>query len=42
VEPRLFRKHIFDALWFIWLLGIMELLEAFHELNVLPVWIELY
>jgi len=42
VEPRLFRKHIFDALWFIWLFGIMELLEAFHELNVLPVWIELY
>lgn len=42
VEPRLFRKHIFDALWFIWLLGIMELLEAFHELNVLPVWIKIY
>lgn len=42
VAPKLFKKHIFDALWFIWLLGILELLEALHELNVLPVWIKLY
>jgi len=37
VEPRLFRRHIFDAPWFIWLFGIMELLEALHELNVLSI-----
>jgi protein-S-isoprenylcysteine O-methyltransferase Ste14 len=42
VEPRLFRKHLFDAVWFIWLLGIMELFESLHDFNVLPVWIKLY
>ncbi|MEN6488571.1 MAG: isoprenylcysteine carboxylmethyltransferase family protein [Smithella sp.] len=36
VKPAVFRKHIFDALWFIWLLGIMEILESLHELHVLP------
>ena len=36
VKPVVFRKHIFDALWFIWLLGIMEILESLHELHVLP------
>ena len=36
VKPVIFRKHMFDALWFIWLLGIMEILESLHELHVLP------
>jgi hypothetical protein len=36
VKPVVFRKHMFDALWFIWLLGIMEILESLHELHVLP------
>lgn len=36
VKPAVFRKHIFDALWFIWLLGIMEVLESLNELHVLP------
>ena len=42
VEPKIFRKHIFDALWFIWLLGILELIEELHELNVIPILIRLY
>lgn len=36
VKPIVFRKHIFDALWFIWLLGIMEIVEALHEMHILP------
>ncbi|MEN6374407.1 MAG: isoprenylcysteine carboxylmethyltransferase family protein [Smithella sp.] len=42
VKPAVFRKHIFDALWFIWLLGIMEVLESLHELHVLPTIFKFY
>ncbi|MBN1615407.1 MAG: isoprenylcysteine carboxylmethyltransferase family protein [Deltaproteobacteria bacterium] len=42
VYTRVFRKHIFDALWFIWLVGIMEIIEAFHELGILPIIFHLY
>jgi hypothetical protein len=31
VNPRLFRRAMGDALWFIWLVGIVELVEALHE-----------
>lgn len=37
VNPRVFRKNIFGALWFVWLMGIMELFEAFHDAGVLPI-----
>lgn len=42
VKPKAFRKGLFDALWFVWLVGILELIEAFHEYNVLPVILRLY
>ncbi|MEN6373685.1 MAG: isoprenylcysteine carboxylmethyltransferase family protein [Smithella sp.] len=42
VKPAVFRKHIFDALWFIWLIGIMEILESLHELHVLPTIFKFY
>jgi protein-S-isoprenylcysteine O-methyltransferase Ste14 len=42
VDPKIFRKQIFDALWFIWLLGILELIEELHELSILPILIRLY
>jgi len=41
-KPIIFRKHIFSALWFVWLLGILELIEGFHELHVLPVIFRIY
>ncbi|MBI4390390.1 MAG: isoprenylcysteine carboxylmethyltransferase family protein [candidate division NC10 bacterium] len=31
VNPRVFRRAMGDALWFIWLVGIIELVEALHE-----------
>lgn len=37
VKPIVFKKHLFDALWFIWLVGILEIIEELHELDVLPV-----
>lgn len=30
VKPRLFRRAVLDAVWFIWLVGIIEFVEALH------------
>ena len=42
VNPRIFRKNIFSALWFIWLMGILEIVEALHETGVLPIYMKIY
>ena len=42
VKPQAFRKGLFDALWFVWLVGILELIEAFHEFEILPIFLRLY
>jgi len=38
VNPRIFRKSMIGALWFVWLLGILEIITALRELGVLPVY----
>jgi protein-S-isoprenylcysteine O-methyltransferase Ste14 len=35
VRPVVYRKHIASALWFIWLLGIMEIVEGLNETGIL-------
>jgi protein-S-isoprenylcysteine O-methyltransferase Ste14 len=42
VKPKAFRKGLFDALWFVWLVGILEIIEALHEYEALPVLLKLY
>lgn len=42
VKPKIFKRMMFNALWFIWLMGILEIVEALHEAGVLPVLITLY
>jgi protein-S-isoprenylcysteine O-methyltransferase Ste14 len=42
VNPRVFKRNIFRALWFIWLVGILEIIEAFHETGVLPMYFSIY
>jgi hypothetical protein len=42
VNPKIFRKNIIRAIWFIWFLGIMEIIEAFHEMAVLPICFRTY
>jgi protein-S-isoprenylcysteine O-methyltransferase Ste14 len=41
VNPRLFRRTMFDVIWFVWFVGIIELVEALHELQVFtpPIWL---
>jgi hypothetical protein len=33
---------MFDALWFVWLVGVLELIEELHELKWLPIFFRLY
>ena len=42
VNARIYRKSLFDALWFVWLVGLLELIEAFHECGLVPVLIKIY
>lgn len=35
VNPRLFRRTMGDVLWFVWLVGIIELVEALHEYRII-------
>lgn len=42
VNPRLFRRSLGDALLFVWLVGIIELVEALHEYKFLKVFIKLH
>lgn len=37
VNAVVFRRHISDALWFLWFVALIELVEKFHELDILPV-----
>jgi protein-S-isoprenylcysteine O-methyltransferase Ste14 len=42
VQPIKFRNHLLDALWFVWGLGLLELLEAGHVYALLPTLIRWY
>ncbi len=42
VKPVIFRKHMFDALWFVWFIGIIEIIEELHELKVIPTLFRIY
>ncbi len=42
VKPVIFRKNIFNALWFIWFLGILEIIDRLHVVGVLPTIFYLY
>jgi protein-S-isoprenylcysteine O-methyltransferase Ste14 len=42
VRPKVIKRHILDALWFIWLLGFLELIESLHSLDILPTLLWVY
>ncbi|NQU03057.1 MAG: hypothetical protein HQ589_02780 [Syntrophaceae bacterium] len=41
-KPKVFKMHIFSALWFVWFIGIMEFVEELHALHVLPTLFTIY
>lgn len=42
VNPVVFRRHIFSAIWFVWILGIAEVVEALHEGHYIPALFSIY
>jgi len=34
VNPSVYRKHMFSALWFVWIVGILEVIEGVREMGV--------
>lgn len=34
VNPKIYRRHIVSALWFIWIVGILEIIEGLKEIGV--------
>lgn len=42
VYPRIYRLHLFSALGFIWVIGILELIEIFKELGAIRTFASLY
>jgi protein-S-isoprenylcysteine O-methyltransferase Ste14 len=42
VRPVKFRKDLLRALWFVWGLGLLELIEAAHKYHLLPTLVYLY
>lgn len=42
VNPRIFTKTFIDAVWFVWLIGIIELIESFHKAGILPILFKFY
>jgi len=42
VQPVKFRNHLLDALWFVWGLGLLELIEAAHVYALLPTVVRWY
>lgn len=36
VNPRVFRVHLLSAVWFVWLVALVTVVEALHDAQVLP------
>lgn len=42
VRPKFLRARFIDSLWFVWMIGILELVEALHSYSVIPLYLKLY
>ncbi len=42
VNPRRFTSRVVDAVWFIWVIGLLEFAEGLHESGVLPILFRVY
>lgn len=36
VNPMVYRRHISSAVWFVWIVGIIELMEGLRAIEILP------
>ena len=42
VNPKIFRRHMGSAVWFIWILGLLKIVELLHSYRLLPIFFSLY
>lgn len=42
VNPRIFKREIYRAFWFVSSIGIIGLLKSLHEAGILPVYLHIY
>ena len=42
VNPQIYRRHIFSALWFVLIVGWLEFFEELHEMGFIPVYFHFY
>lgn len=42
VNPGVYRNHIFSALWFIWIVGLLEVLEGLKEIGLIGAFWTIY
>jgi protein-S-isoprenylcysteine O-methyltransferase Ste14 len=42
VHTKIIKKNIFGALWFVWIVGIIELVEALREAYIIPIYFTIY
>lgn len=42
IFPAIYRKHIFSALWFVWVAGFLDLLEGLHRDGLLPIYFRIF
>lgn len=42
VRPAIIRKSFIDAIWFVWGVGLIELIKALHDTGLLPVYLIVY
>ena len=36
VKPVVYRNHIFSAVWFVWLIGVLEFIKGLRDIGVVP------
>jgi hypothetical protein len=42
VNPISFKRRLFSSLWFVWLVGILEIIEELHALKLIPILFRIY
>lgn len=42
IKPKILRKRLFDSLWLVWMIGVVELIESLHEHGIIPTFFNLY
>jgi protein-S-isoprenylcysteine O-methyltransferase Ste14 len=42
VNPRVYRKHMLDAIWFVLIVGFLKVNSSLHSLDLLPTFFQIY